>query len=130
MIMDNLLVFSDDQALSSSPTYSKILDMGAGGDAARELYFNVQVAQALVGSGSIAIRLETSDAPTMANATALTTSATINSDVASGSFVFSGRMAQGMKRYLRVRYDRTGTISTVPVVTSYLSDSVQTNGAS
>lgn len=147
MILDAQNLFSDDQAVTVDANSTNVIDLGETGTP----YGNAQALKRDIGKGnkipllvqvtedfatltSLTINLVTSDSATLAsgNVTHATTGAVAVADLKAGwtwgSDAVPFANAAGMKRYLGITYDVTGTTATAGKVTAGIVMGVQTNG--
>ena len=104
------------------------MDLKAAGDAALgRLVVIGQVDTAFAGATQLVCALQTSDKPDFSSAVSTLASATLNAnelaDVSKNLFALA--IARGMKRYLRIYYTVTGTI-TAGAITCFVADIAET----
>ena len=94
----------------------------AGGDDYSTMWVAVIVKTALTGSGSVDAILQTSDDATFSTSTALHTISLSAANGVKGA-VFAYRLPLGLKKYTRVYFDVTGTV-TAGKITVGLTDGI------
>ena len=120
MILDKELVFSEAQAVKSTAASTKVVDLGAAGDAiGQELTFHAVVGTTFAGLTNIKIAVQTSEDGT--TWTDMVSSGTIAlANLTAGSEVFCVRIPQGLKRHIRLNYTVSGT-GTAGTITAFAS---------
>lgn len=122
MIMDKLNEYSDAQTISASGNSTDVVDHGAAGDAAEELYFVVTgINGGQVGGTGTAV-LETADDVAFTSPVSLTPAIDLT-DLAEPK---QTRVGMGLKRYTRVKYV-IAAATTDAIVTAGLVNGIQTN---
>ena len=117
MIMDDFLVMSDAQAVTSSAASTSYIDTLAAGDAispGARLKVGINTAFVTGDSATLTVALQTDDNSSFSSAkTLLTTSALDVTDIdAAGDSVLDLVIPSGVERYLRVYYTvGTGSFS-------------------
>ena len=127
MLFDHTLVLADNQAVTSDAagtvdSAAKVIQ--AGGDDYSTMWVAAVVKTALAGAGSVDAILQTSDAANFASPTVLHT-VTLNATNGVKGAVFAYRLPLGLKKYTRVYFDVTGTL-TAGNVTVGLTDGIWT----
>ena len=128
MLLDKNVMFSDEQALRATGASANTVDLKAAGDAALgRLVVIGHVDTAFVGATQLVCALQTSDKSDFSSGVSTLASATLNAtelaDVSKNLFALG--IAQGMKRYLRIYYTVTGTI-TAGAITCFVADIAET----
>ena len=119
MILDNNLLFSNGQKITSTAN-SQVVDFKAPGDAVgQELTIRVIVAEEFAGLTSMQIKLQTGDTDSTFE-DVLLTPAIPAAKLKRGAEVFKVRTPGGLKRYARINYTVSGT-ATAGAVTAYMS---------
>lgn len=130
MILDERLVFSDEQELTASAASTNYVDLGAAGDAVNELYLNINVDQASDSADdgeTVTAKLQSDDNASFSSPRDETAAVTV-AQVAAGTTIWKGRLPQGLQRYLRMYYTVGGTALTANAkVTAQLTTGPQTN---
>ncbi len=123
MLLDQNLVFSDAQALRATGASTNVVDLMAAGDAAPgRLVVIAHADTAFAGATQVVVALQTaskadfSDAATLGS---ITLSGTQLADTEKNLFALG--IPVGMKRYLRVYYTVTGTV-TAGNITCFVAD--------
>lgn len=123
MILDKLLLFSEGEEVKSSKN-SAAIDFKAGGDAVgQELTLEVRVVTAFAAGGSdtLQVKLQTSSDNFASDTTDVVLSPAVKiNGFKAGKTLFKVRVPQGMKRYARLAYVVTGTV-TAGKVTAFMS---------
>lgn len=118
-ILDANLVFSKDQAVTTTAA-SNVIDLQAPGDAVgQELTLRTLVSQGFAGLSSLQVKLQTSEN----NSTwedVLMTPAIAVGKLTKGAEIFCVRVPHGLKRYVRLNYTVSGT-ATAGKLYSYMS---------
>lgn len=126
MLMDKTLLLAEEQAVTEDAA-GKVDNVAAvvkaGGDDYSTMWVATIVKTALTGSGSsVDVILQTSDDATFATPTVLHTVTLTPTNGVKGA-VFAYRLPLGLKKYTRVYFDVTGTVS-AGKVTVGLTDGV------
>ena len=129
MIMDDRLVFSDDQAVTITANSTNHLDFLEGGDAGDELYLHIICTEdaAAVGLATVDFALETDDASDLLSTEELISKVVAKADLVAGKTVVNMRVPVGMKRYAVVKYTVAAGPLTAGKFKAFLSPSQQTN---
>lgn len=125
MLMDKTLLLAEEQAVTEDAA-GKVDNVAAvvkaGGDDYSTMWVATIVKTALTGSGSVDVILQTSDDATFATSTSLhAVTLTATNGIKGAVFVY--RLPLGLKKYTRVYFDVTGTVS-AGKVTVGLTDGV------
>ena len=111
--MDKTLLLAEEQTITEDAA-GKVDNVAAvvkaGGDDYSTMWVATIVKTALTGSGSVDVILQTSDDATFATSTALYATALTATNGVKGA-VFAYRLPLGLKKYTRVYFDVTGTVS-------------------
>lgn len=113
MLMDKTLLLAEEQAVTedaAGTVDSVAAVVQAGGDDYSTMWVAAIVKTALAGAGSVDVILQTSDDATFATSTALH-AVTLNATNGVKGAVFAYRLPLGLKKYTRVYFDVTGTVS-------------------
>ena len=125
MLMDKTLLLAEEQAVTEGVA-GKVDNVAAvvkaGGDDYSTMWVAVIVKTALTGSGSVDAILQTSDDATFSTSTALHTISLSAANGVKGA-VFAYRLPLGLKKYTRVYFDVTGTV-TAGKITVGLTDGI------
>ena len=122
MILDKLLIFSEGQKITATAN-SSVLDFGEAGDAVgQELTLEVRSAAAFTGTtATLQVKLQTSSDNFSSDTTDVVLSPAVTvTAFPAGKTIFKVRVPQGLKRYARLAYTVTGTIS-AGSVTAFLT---------
>lgn len=110
MILDNTLVFSDKQEISSAGESTNVIDNGAAGDVLSGLWFVVTAPED--AAGDVTVNLETSETEDFAEKTTLFSRYLSAEELTEGSAPVKVGLPAGVKRYLRVNYTApTGAVT-------------------
>ena len=113
MLMDKTLLLAEEQTVTedaAGTVDSAAAVVKAGGDDYSTMWVAAIVKTALTGSGSVDVILQTSDDATFATSTALHAVTLTSTNGVKGA-VFAYRLPLGLKKYTRVYFDVTGTVS-------------------
>lgn len=127
MLLDQNCIFSEQQALSATAASTNVVDLKAGGNAARgALYFAAVADKKFTGTdGTLTLALQTADAENFSDAVTLFSApfgmSLLGTD---GQLLCCVPLPNGLKRYLRVYY----TVADVSggKVTAFLTDGAET----
>ncbi len=124
MLLDQNVMFSDAQALRATGASTHTVDLKAGGDAALGRLVVIGHADtAFAGATQLVCALQTSDKADFSAGVVTLGSATLNAtqlaDTTKNLFAFG--IPAGMKRYLRIYYTVTGTI-TAGAISCFVAD--------
>lgn len=118
MIMDQLCLYSDGQAVSATGTSTNKLDNRYNGDdysKVRTLF--IHVGKGWTGGGTLTVALEHSDEESGSYTTADTlVNAAAASAVDENGFLYIGQLPRGLKRYRQLKYTITGTVTGLTVL--------------
>ena len=121
MIIDKDNLFSNEQAVTASAASSNALDLGAAGDAiGQELTIHAVVTTSFATLTSLTIKVQTSANGTDYTDLLLSAAIPVASLVA-GKEIFTVRVPQGLKRYVRLHYTVTGSNATAGKITAFAS---------
>ena len=128
MILDKENIFSLDQAVTATALSADMVDLGPGdtGPAEQASLF-VNAGTAFAGTGSLVVELTTADELNAAG-TALDSPTTVatfpvsNDQLTEGGKLVGARLPHGMKRYARLHYRVTGTVSAGQVTAGLVWD--------
>ena len=119
MILDAMLLFSEDQKLTGTKE-SSVVDFQEPGDAVgQELTIRVIVAETFAGATGLQIKLQTSIDKSAWEDVIMTPSIAA-AKLTRGAEVFRVRTPNGLKRYARLQYVVSGT-ATAGSVTAFMS---------
>lgn len=108
MILDNELILSSSQAVTTTAASDNVIDQGAAGDAyGRELWCVVQVREAATadGSATVTIAIETDDNSSFSSPkTLFSTPAIAKASLTLNSEPVKVKLPPGAERYLRMKY--------------------------
>jgi len=114
MLLDKNVMFSDAQALRATGASTNTVDLKAAGDAALgRLVVIAHADTAFAGATQIVCALQTSDKSDFSAGVVTLASATVSGTQLADTQknLFALGIAAGMKRYLRMYYTVTGTIT-------------------
>lgn len=130
MIIDHDLIMADKQAVTSSAAGAKVLDLGKGGDAEKQLYFIVDCNEKAEASGdtTVKVELQTSDTADFATYKTVAASGEIAKSVLTEEKqIFVGRISNGVKQYLRAYFTVGANALTAGKFSAYLAMTAHTN---
>lgn len=111
MIIDQKLMFSGAQVVTSTAESICAVDMGNGDSGASPLELVVLSAANATGDGSLTVSLQSGDSATGPFADVVQSRVLKAADLAAGASVLPIRVPRGVRRYLRLKYTVTGTLS-------------------
>ena len=114
MLFDHTLVLADNQVVTSDAAGtvdSAAKTIQAGGDDYSTMWVTAVVKTALAGAGSVDVILQTSDAADFASGVVALHTVTLSATNGVKGAVFAYRLPLGLKKYTRVYFDVTGTVS-------------------
>ena len=124
MILDNELFFSDKQAVTADAASTNALDLGAAGDAVgQELTIRAVVTTTFATLTSLTIKVQTSANNSDWSDVVLSPAIAVASLV-KGAEVFTVRVPKGLKRYVRLYYDVTGSNATAGKISAFMSKDI------
>ena len=123
MLFDQNLVFSDAQALRATGASTHVVDLTAAGDAAAgRLVVIAHADTAFAGATQVVVALQTATKADFSDAATLTSVTLTGTQLADTERnLFAMGIPVGMKRYLRVYYTVTGTV-TAGNITCFIAD--------
>lgn len=120
MILDKDLVFSEEQAVTADAASTNALDLKADGDAVgQELCIHVVVTTTFATLTSLAIKVQTS-ANNSDWSDVVLSPAIAAASLVKGKEIFTIRVPKGLKRYVRLYYDVTGSNATAGKITAFM----------
>jgi len=120
MILDKDLIFSSEQAITSDAASTNALDLGQGGDAVgQELAIHAVVTVNFATLTSLTIKVQTSSDNSNWEDVVLSP-AIVAASLKKGAEVFCVRVPKGLKRYVRLYYDVTGSNATAGKITAFM----------
>lgn len=132
MYLDKENMFSEGQAVTATALSTNIVELG-GGDAgsSEEISLFVNAGAAYTGTGTIAVSILTAAALNPAgdaldSPVTLATYPVGNEALTSGGKLLAARLPHGCKRYLRLNYAVTGTLSGGNILAGLAAD-IQSN---
>ena len=128
MIIDKDNLFSDGQAVTATAVSTNAIDLGEAGDAiGQELTIHVVVSgkDDFATLTSLTVQVQTSETgvttPTDSYTDVLLSAAIPVASLKAGKEVFTVRVPQGLKRYVRLKYTVTGSNATKGKITAFAS---------
>ena len=121
MIIDAMLLFSKDQAVTATAASTNALDLGQAGDAVgQELTIRAIVTQTFATLTSLTVKLQTSsDNSNWSDV--LLSPAIAAASLVKGAEIFCVRVPKGLKRYVRLNYTVTGSNATAGKIYAFMS---------
>ena len=120
-ILDKLLVFSEDQAVTATAASTNAIDLGQGGDAVgQEPTIRALVTVPFATLTSLTVKLQTSSDNSNWD-DVLLTPAIAAASLVKGKEIFCVRVPHGLKRYVRLNYVVAGSNATAGKVYAYMS---------
>ena len=105
MIIDKALQLSDSQAITASAASTKVIDLGAAGDAYNELWVVGTVTTSFAGSGTLTVSIQTATDSAFTTPITLGTAPALSAaSLVAGTEPVKFRLPQGKKRYIRAYY--------------------------
>lgn len=122
MLLDNTLVFSEEQAITASAASTKYIDQKAAGDAYGALWLVAKVDVDFATLTSLTIGVQTDSASNFSNAVTLaSTGAIAAASLTEGEYVCCFRLPADCKQYIRLYYTVGGSNSTAGKITAFLT---------
>lgn len=121
MLLDETLVFSEDQAITTEDESTNVVDQGAAGDAYNALWIVVNVKEDFAGPDYLDIDVETDDDSSFATAKVLASVQAPASALKAGNNIMALRLPAGCERFIRLNYVPEDT-ATKGKVTAFLTD--------
>lgn len=122
MLLDNTLVFSEEQAITASAASTNIIDQVGNGDAYGALWLVVKVDTTFATLTSLTIGIQTADASNFSSPTTLaSTGAIAAASLVADEYVCYMRLPADCKRYIRLYYTVTGSNATAGKVNAFLT---------
>lgn len=119
-MMDNDLIFSEEQKITTTANSTKDIDFKSPGDAVgQELTIRAIAAEGFEGLTSLQVKLQTS-ADGSGYEDVLLTPAIPKAKLTRGAEIFKVRTPSGLKRFARLNYTVSGT-ATAGAVTAYMT---------
>lgn len=121
MLLDNTLVFSEEQAITAEAASTNVVDQLAAGDAYQSLFVVADVKEAFASATALDVAIETSEDATFEED--VKELAKVHLPVAEltlDACIVKMRLPVGCKRYIRLNYIPTGTPS-AGKVTAFLT---------
>lgn len=114
MLFDKTILLADDNAVTSDAagtvdSAAKVIQ--AGGDDYSTMWVAAVVTTALAGAGNVDVILQTSDAADFSSGVVALHTVTLNATNGVKGAVFAYRLPLGLKKYTRVYFDVTGTLT-------------------
>ncbi len=109
MLLDNTLVLSEEQTVTSTAASTNIVDQQAEGNAHTHAGFMVRVDQDFAGATSVKISLQTAETSNFSSSKELFSASFAVADLKAGKTLVKAVLPAGMLRYLRGYYTVTGT---------------------
>lgn len=125
-MLDNELMFSENQAITATAASTNVIDMGAK----REIAFGTPVPILAVvkevfnNLTSLKVAVETDSASTFANAVELASTTVLAANLIKGAMIPLSYMPAGNKGFVRLKYTVTGTAPTTGKISAYLTDAL------
>lgn len=126
-MLDELLKFSEDQAITETAASTNVIDLGVG----REVAFGDPIPLLAIvkedfdNLTSLKVAVETDSAESFANAVELASSTVLLANLKKGKMIPLSFMPAGNKGYVRLKYTVTGTAPTAGKISAYLTDAVE-----
>jgi len=122
MLLDNTLVFSEEQAVTASAASTNIIDQKAAGDAYGALWLVVKVAADFATLTSLTVGVQTDSASNFSSAVTLaSTGAVAAANLVEGAYICCLRLPADCKRYIRLYYTVGGSNATTGKVNAFLT---------
>ena len=125
-MLDNELMFSENQAITATAASTNSIDLGAK----REIAFGnpvpilAVVKEAFNTLTSLTISVETDSASTFANAVTLASTTVLLANLTKGAMIPLSYMPAGNKGYVRLKYTVTGSNPSTGKISAYLTDAL------
>jgi len=121
MLLDNTLMLSEEQAITSSAASTNIIDQQAAGDAHTHAALGVRVDETFTGATAVKVSLQTAADSNFTSPTELLGVTFAVAELVAGKTLLKAVLPIGAKRYLRGYYTVTGT-ATAGKLTMFVTD--------
>lgn len=121
MLLDETLVFSEEQAITEEAPSTNVVDQGAAGDAYNALWVVVNVKEDFAGATFLDVDVETSEDSSFADAKVLASVQAPAAALKAGENIVALRLPAGCKRFIRLNYVPEGSVS-AGKVKAFLTD--------
>lgn len=121
MLLDETLVFSEEQAITAEAPSTNVVDQGAAGDAYNALWVVVNVKEDFAGADFLDVDVETAEDSSFADAKVLASVQAPAAALKAGENIMALRLPAGCERFIRLNYVPTGT-PTKGKVKAFLTD--------
>lgn len=125
-MLDNTLVFADEQAVTATADAEKVVDTIGGGNEYSELWLDSVVKEDFATLSSLKIELVESDSESLGSPTTLFEKTVKAADLKLGATPVKVRLPLFTKRYLGVKFTVGGSNATAGKISVYLTDAVNT----
>ena len=125
-MIDSLLMFSEDQAITATAVSENIIDLGKN----REIAFGTPIALAVMvkedfnNLTSLKVAIKTSETADLADAVELASSTVAAANLKKGKYVPLSFMPAGNKGFCQLEYTVVGTAPTTGKISAYLTDAI------
>ena len=126
-MLDELLIFSKNQAITGTTTSTNILDLGKKREVAfgTPVNLDILITEDFNNCTSINFEVLTSEVEAMTSPIALASSTVVLANLQKGKRVPIAFMPSGNKGFVQLKYTVTGSAPSTGKVSAYLSDGTQ-----
>jgi hypothetical protein len=121
MLLDETLVFSEEQKITAEAPSTNVVDQGAAGDAYNALWVVVNVKEDFAGADYLDVDVETAEDASFSDAKVLASVQAPAAALKAGENIVALRLPAGCDRFIRLNYVPTGSPSTGKVK-AFLTD--------
>lgn len=121
MLLDETLVFSEEQKITAEAPSTNVVDQGAAGDAYNALWVVVNVKEDFAGATYLGVDVETAEDSSFAEAKVLASVQAPATALKKGETIVALRLPAGCERFIRLNYVPTGSPS-AGKVKAFLTD--------
>lgn len=125
-MLDNTLVFSDEQAITATANAAKVVDTIGGGNDYSTLWLEAFVKEDFKTLTGLTFELVESDDAALGSPNTLFSKKVLLADLTAGKIPVQVRLPLFKKRYLGLKYTVDGSEATKGKVSAYLTDAVST----
>lgn len=125
-MLDNTLVFADEQAVTNTANAAKVVDTVGGGNEYSNLWLEAIVKEDFNTLTSLTMTLVESDTEALGSPNTLFEKKVLLADLKAGAVPVKVRLPLFTKRYLGLKFTVDGSPATKGKVSAYLTDAVST----
>lgn len=125
-MLDNTLVFADEQAVTATANAAQVVDTIGGGNEYSKLWLEAVVKEDFATLTGLTFELVESDDKALGSPNTLFSKKVLLSDLKAGATPVKVRLPLFTKRYLGLKFTVDGSEATAGKVSAYLTDAVST----